>query len=662
MSNTTIAAQPAAAPAAAAGAAPAAANTTTVVANAAAGAAPSFPSGSLYVGDLHPEVTEAQLFEIFNNIGPVVSIRVCRDAITRRSLGYAYVNFHAAVDAERALDTLNYSLIRGKPCRIMWSQRDPAVRKSGLGNVFIKNLDKTIDNKALLDTFSAFGNILSCKVVTDENGSKGYGFVHYETQEAAETAIAKVNGMVINGKQVFVGIFVPRKERVELGEGVTKFTNVFVKNLPEDTTDAALNDMFSKFGKITSVVIMKSSDDDKSKGFGFVCYEKVEDAQAAVNALNGTELAGKTLFVARAQKKAEREAELKQRYDALRLERINKYQGINLYVKNLDDAIDEDKIRTEFAPFGTITSVKIMRDEKGKSRGFGFICFSSAEEATKAVTEMNGQTIQGFPKPLYVALAQRAEDRRAQLAAHFAQQRGNMGGRMAGGVIAGMPPQYMAGPQMFYAGVPQNRGMVYPQNVMRRGAWPANVPVGVAAGARPGFGPFMAVPQGVPRQAGNNSRGGNRAPRAGAPGMINQQFPQQQQPQQPQQPQQQQSLRAGQAASGAPRQQGAQQGAGARQAIPKTAGRQGASATAPAPSDERLANLSQFDLATQKRVLGETLFPLIAATQADLAGKITGMLLEMDNTELLHLISVPDALAEKVQEAVTVLQTHGAQN
>merc|ERR1712109_254001 len=351
----------------------------------------SYPMASLYVGDLAKDVTEAMLFEKFSSAGPVLSIRVCRDMISRMSLGYAYVNFQQPADAERALDTMNFDVLKGKPIRIMWSQRDPSLRRSGVGNVFIKNLDKTIDNKAMYDTFSAFGNILSCKVAQDmSNGeSKGYGFVHFETEEAALNAIQKVNGMLLNGK-----------------------------NVNDEYDEAKLNEMFQKYGKISSVKVMKS-DDGKSKGFGFVSFESPEEAMNACEELNGQDLDGKTVFVGRAQKKAERQAELKKKFEALKMERLNRYQGVNLYVKNLDDTIDDDKLRQEFAPFGTITSAKVMHEE-GRSKGFGFVCFSSPEEATKAVTEMNGRII--VSKPLYVALAQRKEDRKAHLAQQYVQR------------------------------------------------------------------------------------------------------------------------------------------------------------------------------------------------------------------------------------------------
>ncbi|CAF1092265.1 unnamed protein product [Adineta steineri] len=74
--------------------------------------------------DLHPDVTEAMLFDKFASAGPILSICVCRDMITRRSLGYAYVDFEFPADAERVLDTMNFDLLRGRPLRIMWSQRE----------------------------------------------------------------------------------------------------------------------------------------------------------------------------------------------------------------------------------------------------------------------------------------------------------------------------------------------------------------------------------------------------------------------------------------------------------------------------------------------------------------------------------------------------------
>lgn len=164
---------------------------------------------------------------------------------------------------------------------------------------------------------------------------------------------------------------------------------------------------------------MKTDDDQKNKGFGFVSFEDPEAAEAAVEELNGKEVSGKTIYVGRAQKKAERQMELKKKFEQMKLERMTRFQGVNLYVKNLDDSINDERLLTEFSPYGTITSAKVMTED-GRSKGFGFVCFSSPEEATKAVTEMNGRII--VSKPLYVALAQRKEDRKAHLATQYMQR------------------------------------------------------------------------------------------------------------------------------------------------------------------------------------------------------------------------------------------------
>ena len=336
--------------------------------------------------------------------------------------------------AERALDTMNFDVINGRPIRIMWSQRDPSLRKSGVGNIFIKNLDKSIDNKIMYDTFSTFGMILSCKVATDEEGnSKGYGFVHFELEESANQAIAKVNGMLLNGKKVFVGKFVPRKEREkQLGEKAKLFTNVYVKNFGEEVdTDDKLSDMFKKYGNIVSAKVMVDDNSGKGRGFGFVSFESPDDAEKACDDLNGKDLNGKILFVGRAQKKAERQAELKRKFEQMKMDRLNRYQGVNLYVKNLDDTIDDERLRKEFTPFGTISSAKVMSDSSGRSKGFGFVCFSTPEEATKAVTEMNNRIV--GTKPLYVALAQRKDERKMHLMTQHMQ-------RSVGGVpVQGTP-------------------------------------------------------------------------------------------------------------------------------------------------------------------------------------------------------------------------------
>ena len=221
---------------------------------------------------------------------------------------------------------------------------------------------------------------------------------------------------MINDSIVFVGPFIPRTER-KSAYGKPKFNNCYVKNFGESVSDDDLKEMFSEFGEIKSACVMR--DGDKSKGFGFVCFAEAESAEAAVTALNGKEVEGNTLYVNRAQRKSERQESLRVYFEKQRTERLSKYAAsINLYVKNLDDTIDDACLKEAFSRFGKITSAKVMTDTVGHSKGFGFVCFTTPDEAKEAV-RMNGNLLGS--KPLYVALAQRREDRRAKLFAEHQQ-------------------------------------------------------------------------------------------------------------------------------------------------------------------------------------------------------------------------------------------------
>ncbi|KAG8390920.1 hypothetical protein BUALT_Bualt01G0133700 [Buddleja alternifolia] len=601
-------------------------------------AAGQFVSTSLYVGDLDLNVTDSQLYDLFNQVGQVVSVRVCRDLSTRRSLGYGYVNYSNAQDAARAMELLNFTPLNNKSIRVMYSHRDPSIRKSGAANIFIKNLDKTIDNKALHDTFSSFGNILSCKIATDSNGqSRGYGFVQFDTEEAAESAIDKLNGMLVNDKQVYVGHFLRKQER-DTASSKTKFNNVYVKNLADSTIDEDLKRVFSEYGTITSSVVMRDAD-GRSKGFGFVNFENADDAAKAVEALNGKKIDDKEWYVGKAQKKSEREQELKNKFEQTTREAVDKFQGLNLYIKNLDDSVNDEKLKELFSEYGTITSCKVMRDPSGISRGSGFVAFSTPEEASRALSEMNGKMV--ISKPLYVAPAQRKEERRARLQAQFSQMR-----------PVAMPPSIAPRMPMYPPGAPGiGQQLFYGQ------APPAMIPQAgfgyqqqLVPGMRPGGGPMPNFFMPLVQQGQQGQRPGGRR---GA-GPV-------QQGQQPVPLMQQQMMPRARMYRYSPGRNVQEMPipGGGMLSVPYDMGGvlpRDAPVPQPMPITALASALANATPEQQRTMLGENLYPQVDQLEHEHAAKVTGMLLEMDQTEVLHLLESPDALKAKVNEAMDVLR------
>jgi len=371
-----------------------------------------------------------------------------------------------------------------------------------------------------------------------------------------------------------------------------------VKNLPATATYPEVDALFSKFGKITSGVIMKG-DNGESRGFGFFNFETHEQAGAAVDGLNNYKYdETHNLYVARAQKKSERRQELQSTHRPNSMD--SQRRGTNLYVKNLDDDITDVKLIEEFKKYGNITSCVVMKDERGVSRGFGFVCYSTAEEANKAC-ELNGKQLWG--KPLYVNFAQRRDDRKAQL---DAQHRMGGGSRRPVSVI----------PPMGYPYAQPNIPMMYPPHILRNQTrWnPQQTP---ASFIQPSL-PYVQMQQGQPigRPAG-----------------------------------QQQLRQYPPAAAGAIPPQ-ARPGA-ARPAI-----------RGDKEEPLTVDYLSQYAPEHQFLMVSQRLYPVIMKAQPELAPKITGMLrswyLEHHQgpEELLRLLEDPAALDAKIAEAMEIWQEH----
>lgn len=292
--------------------------------------------------------------------------------------------------------------------------------------------------------------------------------------------------------------------------------------------------------------------------------------------------------------------------------------------------------------------------ENGRSKGFGFVCFSAPEEATKAVTDMNGRIVGS--KPLYVALAQRKEDRKHHLASQYMQRltTTRLQNQQLGQVFtnpAGAPvylPTMQNPASRFYpaaasfaapvrptprwpgqtrAQVPGSTYQNYQMVNQPRGRLPYN-PANPANVMRPTNGVRMNY----------NQMGGVRMPVING-GAVNAQQQMGQRPQQMQQKYRPQQVPAAQG----------QLPANPAQAIN-------------VPGQEPLTSgmLAAAQPQEQKQMLGERLYPLIHSMHPDWAGKITGMLLEIDNAELLHMLDSRESLKAKVDEAVVVLQAHQA--
>ena len=299
----------------------------------------------LFAADLPEDTCEEDLYGFFTGYKMVTS-----KVVQNINNTYAFVNFETRNDAERARRELNGVTIQAKyasginkiskPVRLCrYESRTGLSSIDPRCNLLVKNLSPQVSAHLLWNTFIKYGDVRSSKLMIDIMGeSKGFGFISYYRWEDAIKAKEQLNDKDLLGKNLKIN-FLEKGRR-----HVVKKNNIYVKEIPKKNfTEKELIELFSKFGKINSAVILKD-EKGESKGFGFVCFEKPEDAEKAKNEMNGKKVfddVENKLYVSFALKKAERKAELIKMKEKL----FKESQKMTIYAKIQDDeAIKTDEI------------------------------------------------------------------------------------------------------------------------------------------------------------------------------------------------------------------------------------------------------------------------------------------------------------------------------
>lgn len=148
-------------------------------------------------------------------------------------------------------------------------------------NLIVNYLPQTMTEKDLYAMFMTIGPIESCRVMKDfKTGySYGFGFVNFTREEDAARAIDTFNGYQLRNKRLKVSYARPSGEEI-------KDTNLYVTNLPRAITEEQLETIFGKYGRIVQKHILRDKSNGTPRGVAFVRYDKREEAQEAIAALN----------------------------------------------------------------------------------------------------------------------------------------------------------------------------------------------------------------------------------------------------------------------------------------------------------------------------------------------------------------------------------------
>ncbi|KAK7321710.1 hypothetical protein VNO77_32593 [Canavalia gladiata] len=263
---------------------------------------------TIWIGDLHHWMDENYLHRCFASTGEISSIKVIRNKQTGLSEGYGFVEFYSHATAEKVLQNYAGVLMPNteQPFRLNWATFSTGDKGSDNVpdlSIFVGDLAADVTDSLLHETFaSVYPSVKAAKVVFDANTgrSKGYGFVRFGDDNERSQAMTQMNGVYCSSRPMRIGAATPRKSSGHQQGGQSNGTSgqseadstnttIFVGGLDPNVTDEDLRQPFSQYGDIVSVKI------PVGKGCGFVQFVNRNNAEEALQKLNGTMIGKQTV-------------------------------------------------------------------------------------------------------------------------------------------------------------------------------------------------------------------------------------------------------------------------------------------------------------------------------------------------------------------------------
>ncbi|KAI3386774.1 hypothetical protein SNEBB_004774 [Seison nebaliae] len=247
---------------------------------------------------------------------------------------------------------------------------DPVNVANGKWTLRVSNLSDNVKETELYKIFDQYGSPESVRLCRNsDDKTLCYGYVNYLSESEASEAMFSLNFTVHHGKEIRIVWNQPNHQirNNEIG-------NLMVRNLSKTMTNLELYHMFRKFGTIMSCRIMMNKNNE-SCGYGYVQYREEEDANKVIERFNGKTIDKFTINVSKFIPKEKR--------------KTDENHFTNVYVKNFEEALDSESLAKLFSKFGPIERTKVMTDDEGRSKGFGFVSFKKWESAKEAVEKMN---------------------------------------------------------------------------------------------------------------------------------------------------------------------------------------------------------------------------------------------------------------------------------